>query len=91
MYSSRHRQLGVLRRSVYVSIGAGMLLYEASMDMLQDMVDTAKIAQHRYRHPYHDHRENYATKDDIRELKRELEVISQKLSEESVKRHAPEL
>lgn len=88
MYSRRQRDLGALRKTVYASIGAGMLLYEASMDMLQDMMETAKIAQSRHRHA---HCEDYATKEDIRQIKRELEVISQRLSEESAKRHAPEL
>lgn len=89
MYSRRHREFGTLRKTIYASIGAGMLLYEASMDMLEDMIEATKIAQRKHRG--HSHHEDYASKEDIRQIKRELEVISQKLSEESAKRHAPEV
>lgn len=41
----RHRDYGnTLSKSLYASVGAGLILYETSIDLLKDVLDAGRIA-----------------------------------------------
>lgn len=115
MYRRRRRDYGsTLSKSMYASVGAGLILYETSIDLLKDLLDAGRIApeegrriiddvadrlegDERYLYEgrdnggYHKermHRE-FATKDDINDIKAQLAKLSEKLENKEAGTHSP--
>lgn len=114
--SQRRRDYEIYRKSLYGTVGAGLILYETSLDLLRDLITAGRIApeegrrivddvadrleddgRYFYRDTKEDgrekrehHQKDFATKEDINDLKAELAKLNQRLATQSAGTHPPE-